>query len=95
MVPFLASVLRFSLNVFRSRETILSENAVLKSDFVTCGLVSVNTAVEAPNMDSIMERLFRTVRREALDSFLLRGRDQTQLHLRRPFRRFLLAGTPQ
>jgi hypothetical protein len=38
MVPFLASLLRFFLNVFSSRETILAENAVLEIDFATYGL---------------------------------------------------------
>jgi hypothetical protein len=32
MVPFLASLLRFFLNVFSSRKTILSENAVLTKE---------------------------------------------------------------
>jgi hypothetical protein len=34
--------------------------------------------VEAPNMNSIMERLFWTVSREALDNFLLIGKSQVQ-----------------
>ena len=32
MVPFLASLLRFLVNVFSSKMTILSENAVLKKE---------------------------------------------------------------
>jgi hypothetical protein len=32
MVPFLASLLRFFLNVFSSRKTILSENAVQRKE---------------------------------------------------------------
>ena len=47
-------------------------------DFLAYNLVSVKTAVEAPDMNSIMERFFRTVRREALDIFLLLSRDQIQ-----------------
>ena len=46
--------------------------------FLAYGLVSVNTAVEAPNMNSIMERFCRTVRREALANFLLLGMEQIQ-----------------
>ena len=51
---------------------------MFNSDFVAYTLVSINTAVEAPNMNSIMERFFRTARREALDNFLLIGRNQIQ-----------------
>ncbi len=58
---------------------MIHDNApMFNIDFAAYGLVSINTAVEAPNMNSIMERFFRTVRREALDNFLLLGRDQIQ-----------------
>jgi transposase InsO family protein len=58
---------------------VIHDNAAMFNiDFLAYGLVSINTAVEAPNMNSIMERFFRTVRREALDDFLLLGRDQIQ-----------------
>ena len=58
---------------------MIHDNApMFNIDFLAYGLVSINTAVEAPNMNSIMERFFRTVRREALDNFLLLGRDQIQ-----------------
>ena len=40
-------------------------------DFLACNLVSVRTGVEEPNMNNNMERFFRTVRKEALDNFLL------------------------
>jgi len=47
-------------------------------DFLAYNLVSIKTGVEAPNMNSIMERFFRTVRREALDNFLLTGKSQVR-----------------
>ena len=47
-------------------------------DFAAYGLVSIKTGVEAPNINSIMERFFRTVRREALDNFLVPRRNQIQ-----------------
>ena len=47
-------------------------------DFLACNLVSVRTGVEDPNMNSSMERFFGTVRREALDNFLLTGRSQIE-----------------
>ena len=47
-------------------------------DFLAYDLISIKTGVEAPNMNSIMERFFNTVRREALDNFLLIGRSQIE-----------------
>jgi hypothetical protein len=47
-------------------------------DYLAYNLVSVRTGVEAPNMNSIMERIVGTVRREALDNFLLTGKSQVQ-----------------
>ncbi|MBP1655722.1 MAG: putative transposase [Bacteroidetes bacterium] len=47
-------------------------------DFLVYNLVSVRTGVEAPSMNSIMERFFRTVRRETPDNFLLIGRSQIE-----------------
>jgi len=44
-------------------------------DYLAYNLVSVRAGVKAPNMNSIMERLFRTARREALESFLLTGKN--------------------
>jgi len=45
-------------------------------DLLAYNLVAVKTRVEAPNMNSIMERFFGSVRREALDNFLLIDRGQ-------------------
>ncbi len=47
-------------------------------DFLAHDLVSIKTGVETPNMYGIMERFFRTVRREALYNFILTGRSQIQ-----------------
>jgi transposase InsO family protein len=47
-------------------------------DFLAYNLESIKTSVEAPNMNSIMERFFGTVRREALDNFLLIGKSQIE-----------------
>ena len=61
---------------------VIHDNALMFNiDFLAYKLVSIRTAVEAPNMNSIMERFFRTVRREALDNLLLLGRDQIQVIL--------------
>ena len=55
---------------------VIHDNALMFNiDFLAYNLVSIKTAVEAPNMNSIMERFFRTVRREALNNFLLLGRN--------------------
>jgi len=68
----------FSERMASTAYVIHDNAAMFNIDFLAYGLVSINTAVEAPNMNSIMERIFRTVRREALDNFLLLGRDQIQ-----------------
>ncbi len=47
-------------------------------DLLAYNLVAVKTGVEAPNMNSIMERFFGSVRREALDNFLIIGRAQIE-----------------
>jgi hypothetical protein len=61
MVLLLASLPRFVHDLFNSRKSIFSENAVLKKKArSTCGEPA------------------RNVRREALDKFLLLGRDQIQ-----------------
>jgi hypothetical protein len=58
---------------------IIHENALmLNIDFLAYNLKSVKTSVEAPNMNIITERFFVSVRREALDNFLLIGRSQIE-----------------
>jgi hypothetical protein len=62
-----------------SRVYLIHDNVLMFNfDFLACNLVSARTGVEAPNMNSIMERFFRTVRREALDNFLLIGRNDRE-----------------
>ena len=58
---------------------LIHDNALMFNiDFLAYNLVSIKTGVEAPNMNSIMVRFFRTVRREALDNFLLIGKSQVR-----------------
>jgi putative transposase len=58
---------------------LIHDNALMFNiDFIAFNLGSVRTGVEAPNMNSIMERFFRSVRREALDNLLLIGRSQIE-----------------
>ena len=45
-------------------------------DYSAYDLKSVRTSFESPNMNSIMERFVETVRREALDNFLIFNRQQ-------------------
>jgi len=47
-------------------------------DYLAYNLASVSTGVEAPNMNSIMERFFGSLRTEALDNFLLIDRNQIE-----------------
>jgi transposase InsO family protein len=68
----------FSERMASTAYVIHDNAAMFNIDFLAYGLVSINTAVEAPDMNSIMERFFRTVRREAMDNFLLLSRDQIQ-----------------
>ena len=58
---------------------LIHDNALMFNiDFLAYNLVSIKTSVEAPNMNSIMERFFGSLRREALDYFLLLGRSQIE-----------------
>jgi transposase InsO family protein len=61
------------------RVYLIHDNALMFNiDFLAYNLVSIKTDIEVPNMNSIMERFFRTVRREALDNLLLTGKSQVR-----------------
>ena len=76
---FVRQQLMLFSDTLASTAYVIHDNALMFNiDFFAYDLVSIKTAVEAQNMNSIMERFFRTVRREALDNFLLLGRDQIQ-----------------
>jgi putative transposase len=68
----------FGERIARKAYLIHDNASAFNIDFIAYNLVSVRTGVEAPNMNSIMERFFRSVRREALDNFLLIGRGQIE-----------------
>ena len=58
---------------------LIHDNALMFNiDYLAYNLASVRIGVEAPNMNSIMERFFESVRKEALDDFLLIGKSQVQ-----------------
>jgi transposase InsO family protein len=62
-----------------SKAYLIHDNALMFNiDYLAYNLISVRTGVEAPNMNSIMERFFGSLRREALDNFLLIGRAQIE-----------------
>jgi len=74
---------RQQLMLFSERITrkayLIHDNALMFNiEYLAYNLVSVRTGVEAPNMNSIMERFFESLRREALDNFLLIGRGQIE-----------------
>jgi hypothetical protein len=76
MITFFGTLLRIVFHAFRSKRNILSENALLKKEndilLRRVGKKRVHFNIRQ------MERLFRTVRREALDNFLLAGKNQVQ-----------------
>ena len=58
---------------------VLNRADDIKIEYLPYSLVSVRTGRgEAPSINGIMERFFRTVRREALENFLLTGKNQVQ-----------------
>ncbi|RPH79046.1 MAG: hypothetical protein EHM80_08815 [Nitrospiraceae bacterium] len=76
---FVRQQLMLFSDTLASTAYVIHDNALMFNiDFAAYSLVTIKTAVEAPNMNSIMERFFTTVRREALDNFLLLGRSQIQ-----------------
>jgi putative transposase len=71
--------------LIRFRESIegkvylIHDNASVSNlEFMAYGLCGVNTSVESPDMNSIMERFIRTAKREALDNFLIFNQAQVQ-----------------
>ena len=65
---------RIASKVYLIHDNVLMFNI----HFLAYNLVSIKTGVEAPNINSIMERFFRTMRREALDNFLLIDKSQIE-----------------
>jgi putative transposase len=71
-------LMRFS-EAIAGKAYLIHDNALMFTiDYLAYNLVSVRTGVEAPNMNSIIERFLRSVRREALDNFLLIVRSQIE-----------------
>jgi transposase InsO family protein len=63
--------------IYFARTRLIHDNALMfTTDYLGFNLASIRTGVEAPTMNSIMERFLRTLRREALDNFPLIGRSQ-------------------
>ena len=58
--------------------TLIYDNAIqfTSIDYSDYGIAGVNTSLAAPNMNTYIERLNGTVRREALDHFLMISRKQ-------------------
>ena len=77
MISFFAIFLRFFLRDFRSKRIILSENALLKKENDIL-LRRVGKQRVHFNIYDEWNGFLRTVRREALDNFLLTGKSQVQ-----------------
>ena len=64
-------------NTLESMVYMIHDNAAqFKVAYLDYGVIGVRTSVKAPNMNSIAERFVGTIRREALDYFLLLGEKQ-------------------
>ncbi len=77
MIIFLATLIRFFLRAFRSKGIILFENALLKKENDIL-LRRVGKQRVHFNIYDKWNGFLRTVRREALDNFLLTGKNQVQ-----------------
>lgn len=76
---FVRQQLRLLSEAIASRAYLIHDNALMFNiDCLAYDLVSIKTGVGAPNMNSVMERFFGTVRREALDNVILTGRNQIE-----------------
>ena len=77
---FLRQQLMLFTESIATRAYLIHDNALMFNiGNLAYNLVPIRTGgVEAPKMNSIMERFFRTVRRGALDNYLLTGKNQVQ-----------------
>jgi transposase InsO family protein len=55
-----------------------NKSGIYTIDFNQYGIKAVNTSPYAPNMNSFTERVIGTIRREALDHFLMFSKKQVQ-----------------
>jgi transposase InsO family protein len=76
---FVRQQLMLLSEVVAGKAYLIHDNALMFDvDYLAYNLVSVTTGVEAPNMNSIIEQFCGSVRREALDNFLIIGRAQIE-----------------
>jgi hypothetical protein len=62
-----------------SKAYLIHDNALMFNiDYLAYHLVSAKTGEEVPNIKGVVERCFGSLRREALDNFLLIGRSQIE-----------------
>ena len=80
---FVRQQLIFLSESIANRVYLIHDNArMFTIDMLAYNLVPIRTGVEAPNMNSVMERFFGSLRREALDNFLIIGRNHIETILK-------------